>query len=565
MDDKQHREREGFFGAAKLVAGLTLLSRVMGMVRDIAITSLGATRANAAFVMAFQIPNLFRRLFGEGALAGAFVPVFTETGQKSGPDKAARLLANALGLLAVFLLALMLLIEFVLLVWSVVWPGEADRQLLIGLTAVMLPFMVTICLLALGSAALNCRKHFAYPAAAPMILNVLIIAAAVAVERSWEGQLPRQLYVIAASVTAAGIVQLAGVIWMLRRSGLPTRPRLRPVEPGIRPMLRLMAPMLLGLGFLQISPFFDSIIIWVFTASEPGSTNPLAVATQVQVYAAQRLYQFPMGVLAISLGVAVFPLLSLYAAREDIPSLRDSVNRAIRLSIMEGLATGTGMFVLAEPITRLIFRHGDFHEAQIPAAAFVLQMYCLGMWAYCAYQIFSRAFYAMKDTKTPLKVSCALMALNMALVVALIWTPLKAGAFGAATSLTASMSVVILAVILRRRLGRIGAGRIAVSIGRTVIACGAMAVVVAWLMAELRGATAWIVPNVIGVGPMLRDWVGLGAALHGEAAKNWVVVAVCVPSGAAVFFLTAWFLRAPELGELFGALRRARPAADLPA
>ena len=237
MSQSEHHEREHFFGAAKVMAVLTLGSRLMGMLRAMAIASLGATRSTDAFSLAFKIPNLFRRLFGEGALSAAFVPVLTETSEKEGPQKTSKLLANALGLLTLFLSCLLVVILAGLLIWEAFWPGGADRRLLVVLLALMLPFMVTVCLLALGSAALNCRGHFAYPAAAPILLNVIIIAAAVFLAPMVTRDVPGQLCVIAASVTVGGAVELAGALWMLHRHGFSLRMRLRPgffpfVEPG---------------------------------------------------------------------------------------------------------------------------------------------------------------------------------------------------------------------------------------------------------------------------------------------------------------------------------------------
>lgn len=544
--DSEHREREHFFNATKVIAALTLVSRVLGMVRDMAITSLGANRATGAFVMAFRIPNLFRRLFGEGALAGAFVPVFTETQEARGFQPAARLFTNAFGLLAVVLVGLLLATNLGLGAREVFSPGHWDRRHLVMLIALMMPFMVTICLLALCAAALNCRGRFAYPAAAPILLNVFIIAAAWGAAPLLTADLQVKLLIIAGAVVVAGVVQLAVALRLVRKDGFPMRSTLRPIEPGIRPMARMMAPMLIGFGFLQLAPFFDGIIIWVLTATSHDPTihifgrelvRPLAEGTQVQVYAAQRLYQFPMGVLAISLGVAVFPLLSRYAARGEMPSFRDSLNRALRLASMEGMAAGVGLFVLARPITGLIFRRGEFSGADVTASADVLEMYAVGMWAYCVYQILSRAFFALKMPKTPLVVSSCLVVAGIALVSVLVWLPqLGAGAFGLVAACTASLNAVILGAILRRRMGPFGGRKLALSALRSVAACALMAAAMYALLA----------------------WLG--------ARPDWLIVAVCVPVGAAVFFAAAWIMRAPELGELLGMLAerfRKKPARDV--
>jgi putative peptidoglycan lipid II flippase len=219
----------------------------------------------------------------------------------------------------------------------------------------------------------------------------------------------------------------------------------------------------------------------------------------------------------------VFPLMSRYASRGDTVNLRDSINRAVRLSIMEGLATGVGLFILAGPIITTIYARRKFTVADAEQAAFVLQMYVLGMWAYCSYQILARAFYACKDTRTPLRVSCCLAVVNLAMLLSLMWIPgFGPGAFGLSTSITFSLNTLILIWILRKRLGLLGGRKIAISIVRSLIACGAMAGVVYALRWYMNGM------------------------------RNLLILAVCIPTGAAVFLMVAWLLRAPELKELLG-------------
>ena len=535
MDGDAHREREHFFTGAKTIAAVTLLSRVLGLVRDMAITRLGATRMTDAFAFASKVPNLFRRLFGEGALSAAFVPVFTETVEQRGVDRGRALLANALGLLTLVLAGLLVVAGVGLAVWGLAFPGNWDRQLVLGLLAVMLPFTLTVCLLALASAAMNCRGHFAYPAFAPIVLNIFMIAAAVLAPRVLAGNVPAQLYLIAASVTVAGVVQLAGALWVLRRAGFAVRPTLRPVQPGIGTMLKTMLPMLLGLGFLQVSEVINDAIAWTLTETPASQTltllgwelrKPLQGGVLMRVYAAQRLYQFPMGVLAVSLGVAIFPLLSRYAARGDRESFRDSLNRALRLAMMEGLAAGVGLFVLADPIVRLLFqRPPRFTQQDAATTAFVLKMYVLGMWAYCTYQMFVRAFYSLKDTLTPMKTGCLLVVPNMVLFAGLLWVPaLGPGAYGVATAVTFAANTIILAALFRRRVGRFGGRKLAVSVGRSLAACAVMSAVIVLLERVLSGRS------------------------------DLLIVGVCVPAGFVAFVATAWLLRAPELGELLGAV-----------
>jgi putative peptidoglycan lipid II flippase len=528
------KEREHFFGAAKMVSIITLLSRIFGLFRDMGVTSLGANRSTDAYGLAFQIPNLFRRLFGEGALSSAFVPVFTETAEKSGFEKASKLLANAMALLAVFLLVIMLVVELGFCVAALL-PGPADRKLLFTLATIMFPYMVTVCLLALGSAAINCRGHFAFPAAAPIIFNIIGIIAAWWLAPVLKNNLPGQLVIVAISVILAGVIQLIAVLWLLHKSGFSIRLRWRPVEPGIKPILKLLTPILLGLGFLQISELLATIISWTLTATAASPDinifgwvlhRPLTPGVITRLSAARALYQFPMGVLAISLGVAVFPLLTRYAARNDIVNLRDSINRALRLALMEGFATGVGLFVLAGPIVKVIYARRNFSPADAAQAAFILQMYVLGMWSYCSYQILARSFYSLKDTTTPLKVSCYLVGINILMIVTMIWLPgLGAGAFGLSTALTFMINSGVLIYLLRKRLGQFGGRKVLASVVRGLIASAVMAAVVELLQWQMKDV------------------------------RNWIIVATCVPAGAIVFFAVAWLLNAPELAELRGQIK----------
>jgi putative peptidoglycan lipid II flippase len=297
-------------------------------------------------------------------------------------------------------------------------------------------------------------------------------------------------------------------------------------------VLKLLLPILLGLGFLQISELLATIISWNLTATELAPDinlfgwilhRPLTPGVITRVNAARALYQFPMGVLAISLGVAVFPLLTRYAARNDIVNLRDSINRALRLALMEGIATGVGLYILAGPIIKVIYARRNFSPADADQAAFVLQMYVLGMWAYCSYQILARSFYALKDTTTPLKVSCSLVVVNLLMLVTMIWIPqLGAGAFGLSTALTFAINAAVLAYLLRKRLGLFGGRKILISVTRSIIASAVMAAVI-----------------------YILEW-------YMGPVANWVIVLICVPTGAFTFLAVVWLMGAPEIGELRG-------------
>ena len=542
-----HHEREHFFGAAKVVAGLTILSRLLGLARDIAIWAFGATRMMDVFWTAFTVPNLLRRLFGEGALSAAFVPIFTEVAKTEGWGKARLVLANVTAWLALVLAGLLVLGELILGVWVLVAPGGADQQLLLHLLQIVLPFMVTICLLALGSAALNCKGHFAYPAFAPIILNLALISAAAVVHVGGLGDGWQGLFLLSGSVIVAGVVQVAGVWWLLSRAKLTAVLQLRPVMAETRRIAGLMLPMMIPLGLLQFSAFFDRFYALIMTATDSAPTlnlfgwhvdRPLQEGVVTCLYAANRLYQFPLGVLAISLATAVFPLFSRYAAANDMVSLRGATNRALRLSLFMGIPAGAALWALAGPVAEVICQHGKFGADNAGRVAAILQMYCLGMWAYFCNHILLRAFFAMKDTRTPLRISCGLAVLNIALVVVLVSTLRVGAAVGLATAITASINAVILVVVLRRRFGQLGLVEVGASLVRTIIAAVATAAGAAW---TFRVGAKWMGGLSENGGPA---WLGPAVALL-----------TAVAAGMAVFLIAVRMMGMPELGEL---LRKGR-------
>ncbi len=543
MNVDTHKEREHFFGAAKLVAAITILSRVLGLVRDIAIITFGANRLMDSFWTAFRVPNVFRRLFGEGALSAAFVPVFTAVSEAEGWQKARLVLANCLGILALLLAGLVLLLECALVVCLWLWPGDWDRVLLLQLIMLLLPFMFTVCLLALGSAALNCKGHFAYPAFAPILLNVFLIVGAFVAKRCFgTGDWP-SLFVLSVFVLLAGIVQLAGVFWLLATFKLAALPRLRPVDEEVKHIAALTLPMMVPLGLRQLSSLFDSFYAWFMTATAEAPTfrllgwelaKPLEPGVVTCLYASERLYNFPLGILAISLATAVFPLFSRYAARNDLPQLRRATNRAIRMSLFLGIPAGVALILLARPAVMLIYRHGEFTANDATRAGRILQMYCLGMGAYFWNHVLLRAFFAQKDIRTPLKISCFLAAANIILVAGLVFTPLKGSGIGLATAITATVNAVWLTWVLRRRWGQIGLRSILISIARVLVASGLMA------------AMIWLVQTT------LPQAVGREDTLLGRL----IVLAVSCITGAGVFLLATAVMRCSELGEL---LRRRQP------
>ncbi len=473
-----------FLGSARVIAVCTLVSRVTGLARDMLLNFYyGQGWVQDAFNYGFLIPNLFRRLFGEGALSAVFVPTFTEVLDREGRPAAWVLLGRVTGLMSLALAAVTILLELALLVVWLVAPGGAMRTLQLGLTAVMLPFMISICLLALFSSILNCLRHFTTPALMPIVLNLMNMFGVVVVGGWWlGGPLERQIHGVAWSVLAASAMQILIILPVLRRHGVRFRLSLDTSDPAIRGILRVFFPILLGQGILLISVFLDAQICTLLTRGPNDPTGfsvlgwsvlyPLKEGALSAVNNAQRLYQFPLGVLAISLATAAFPLFSLCASRGDLDGLRRSLAQSLRVAIYEGLPSGVILIVLAEPIIALLFEHGRFGPEQTVRAAAVLRWYGVGMAAFCCQHILLRGFYSLKDTLTPMWISCYLVILNLAISLALVWHPgIREAAFGISTSITSWLHVIISTWLLRRRMGgRIGAREVAASVARTAVA-----------------------------------------------------------------------------------------------
>jgi putative peptidoglycan lipid II flippase len=543
--------------SAKLIAVCTLLSRVTGLARDILLAqAFGLAWVQDAFSYAFQFPNLFRRLFGEGAMAPVFVPTFTKTLETEGRDAAWRLLARTFALMAVTLTVLIILIALVILVIGVFAPANPAkaeaRNLLLSLTALMLPFMLFICLLALLSSILNCVGSFVPAALAPILLNLCMIAGIAWLgPRLYPGQPQKQVYIVALTVLAAGVLQLVAILPALKANGIRLGWRLDTHDPTVRHMLRLLGPVALGQGVLAFGVFLDAQICAMLTHVQdtPATasffglafTYPLSEGALSAVTYAQRLYQFPLGVLVISLATAALPAFSRMAARGEWGAWAAEVRQSLRLAVFEGVLAGAMMIVLAEPLVRLLFQRARFTPEDTVRVGHVVVWYGIGLWAFCAQHIVLRAFYSVGDVRTPLRISMVLLPLNAAMNLLLVWVPgIREAAFAIATTTTAGLSVIVgLLILQRRKCGEVLDGGTLLALGKMVVA----------------GAAAGAA--VVLVHPYWMKVAGLAQRpLFTRSIETFGLLAL----GTGVFLAAAWVLGLHEL-ELLLARRRKKVAA----
>jgi putative peptidoglycan lipid II flippase len=530
-----------------VVSGLTLLSRLAGLARDAALAHvLGAQWVMDAYSMAFRLPNLLRQLLGEGALSAAFIPVFTGYLEKDGRAAANRFMSLMIVVLVTTLAALTLVGDGALLALRYLTEPGSKWHLIFGLSAVLFPFGIMVCLVALLQAALNCRHHFAMPALAPVVLNLFIIGGAVVAGLLISGDTVTQVYLIAGFILVAGLVEIAVQVPAMKWAGLVFRPVWDLHDAGLRRVLELLGPVIIAVGVVQINVFMDSLIANLLSPGPGGvgtfSIGPWEIAYPMQIGAASVLYygpliyQFPLGVFGIALATVVFPVLTQYAVRKDLVGMARTASHALRLTVFVGIPAGVGIILVCEPLVRLVFDHGKFAQAPdaVARTVWVASLFSLGIWSYSANHILNRAFYAMQEITTPRRVALMAAGLNFVCNLILVW-PMAEGGLALSTVISAIFQTAVLAWLLQDRCTHLEWRVIGASALRTLLAAAVMGVAV-W------AAVYWAAPLALEPGRKLYALQLFGG----------------IAIGGAVFFAAARLLGLTELGDL---LRRGpRPA-----
>ncbi|MEW6026274.1 MAG: murein biosynthesis integral membrane protein MurJ [Planctomycetota bacterium] len=466
--------KKNILSTAGVISACILLSRILGFLRDVLCTGFFGPVWDA-FIFAFQIPNLFRRLFGEGALSAAFIPTLSHYLNQKPFAEALRfiniIITLLFGLLSV-LAGLVILFTFVL-PWvapDFVQASKVFSPLFLKLLRIMIPYLPLICLVALLQAVLNSFKHFLMPALASVVLNICWIGGFIAagfINGSAESQ-PLQdklrpdyfgdeqkVMIIAWSVLIGGILEVLIQLPPLWKRKIIYKPEVSFRHPGLNEVLRLMGPTIIGLAVFQVNLFIDNVIaLWL--VPEPGAVSAL--------YYGNRLMQFPFSLIGISLATAVFPFLADYVAKNDIAGMFGELNKALRIALFVGLPASIGLMVLAEPVIHWsfysipasLFHIKAFTLDAVSRTTFVLFFYALGIWSYGAVQITNRAFYSLKDMVTPVKVGVGMVIGNFILNIILVW-PLKESGIALATTISSILNLMILLYILGKKSRSINA------------------------------------------------------------------------------------------------------------
>ncbi|MBB2201162.1 murein biosynthesis integral membrane protein MurJ [Gluconacetobacter tumulisoli] len=453
------------------VGGWTMLSRVLGLVRDqILAALLGAGPIQDAYQIAFRLPNMFRRLFGEGALNAAFVPLFSATLTAEGEEPARRFASETLSVLLTWLTLIAVAGEiFMPQVLRVIAPGfshEGTRYAMaVTLSRITFPYLVLICGAALVSGVLNGLHRFGVAAAAYVTFNVVGIAA-IFLLTPLTGDVARAS---AWGITASGVVQFGLLLVAARRAGF----RLTLVPPHLSARIRIligrMAIGCLGSGITQINLMVDTMI---GTLLPPGSVSLM--------YFADRVNQLPLGVLGAAAGTTLLPVLARHVTAEDVDSAHATQNRAIEYALILTLPSALALVVLAEPIMATLFGHGAFTARDAALSAQSLRAYAVGLPAFVLVKVLSPGFFARGDTATPVRIGMATLLLNFVLNLALM-RPLAHMGPPLASSIAATVNVVMLVVLLSRR-GALRVGGPTVSrVARMAVAAVSMVAVLAAL------------------------------------------------------------------------------------
>lgn len=505
--------------ATAAVALATVLSRVLGFARDALIAwYFGAGFSADAFLAAFRIPNLFRRLVGEGTLNSAFVPLLAEARWKGGDGEAGELFRSAVSRIALLLSAVcaagMLAAPWIV---RLLTPGFSAAKLDLTLTLVrwMLPYLVVGGVAALFMGALNVYGRFAAPALAPALLNVAMIG-------SLAGMAPfleRPVIALAVGLLIGGAAQLVLQAVLLGRCELRPRRPARRGHPALARMARFMLPAVLGGAAYHLNVLVGTML-----------ASLLAEGSVSYLYYADRLVEFPLGVAAMAAATAILPSLARDAAAGNLGALRATFEHAFRLVSCVTVPAAVGLILLGEPIVLLLFARGEFSTADARLTVQAVSYYALGLWAFAAVRIVVAAFFALQDSTTPVRAALAALAANLLLGVMLMG-PLAHGGMALATSLAAALNLALLLAALRRKLGGLDGRGIALGLVRSLLCAGLMA------------------PAVWGVARVTIHGPGQGTA--GLALG----LAASITAGAAVYLAAGLALGSPEVSGLLSALR----------
>lgn len=503
------------FKSSSLVSVMTLLSRVLGLVRDVMVAQYFGARADAFFV-AFKIPNFFRRLFAEGAFSVAFVPVLSEYKTQKTQVETQLLIARVSGVLGLLLLLVCVIAvlgsHYLAWVFAPGFHNDPDKfALTADLLRITFPYLAFISLAAFASSVLNSYGRFFAPAFTPVLLNLCLIFA-VLVMTQW---FLEPLFALAWGVLLAGAVQLLFLLPFVAHLGLLVRPRYQPKDEGVRRIGKLMLPALFGVSVSQINLLLDTLLA---SFLESGSVSWL--------YYSDRLNNLPLGIFAIAIGVVILPALSEKHASQQGEGFAKTLDWAVRMLFLLALPAALALIVLATPLMATIFYHGEITAYDVGKMSLSLQAYGSGLLAFMMIKVLAPGYYARQDTRTPVKIGIQAMVVNMVLNLALVF-PLQHAGLALATSLSAYFNVYMLYRGLRQQSVYQPQRGWTSFVLKALLANGSLLLFVWWLMGDAQQWLTWPVLErswhmalIVIAGVILYGLVLLAAGLRFRHIKG---------------------------------------------
>lgn len=495
-----------------VVALSTLCSRVFGLVRDILMAAyFGAARTADVFYISFMIPNLFRRLVAEGALTISFIPVYTESLIHEGEDRSMKLAQKVMTVQAVFMIAIIVAgIVFSPQIMKIFFGRNDSPEILslsINLTQLMFPYLFFVGFVAFAMGYLNSHRHFFAPAIAPVLLNVGMITGILFISRLFE----EPVYGVAVGVLIGGLLQLAIQIPYMIKEGFVFKISFDIKHPGIRKIFKMLTPALFGIAIYQINTLVSNMLA---TMIPEGSVS--------YIYYTTRLTELVLGVFIVSIGNVILPEMSRLTALDDSEKFKKLFSDSVSSALFLAVPATAALIAAGIPVISVIFMHGKFTYNDVVLTYYSLVSASFGIIFVAALRITTPAFYAMKDTKTPVISAGVSLVVNVVAGYLLMHTPLKHAGLTLANTISAIVQMGILLVLLNKKTGGIDMKRILISLMKFTIASAVMAALVVWI-----GSFA--------------DWE------RGSMLIKSIFLTVIIFSGGGVYFLICYMLRSDEM------------------
>lgn len=508
-----------------VVSLLTVASRVLGLMRDqLSGAVFGDNLLNSAFLTAFRLPNLFRRLLGEGALTAAFLPTLQDELHEHGRPGAFALLNKVVSWLAVVTGGLVL-VAMLLFRQSRLIPAQEDRWYLVAdLTVILFPYLAFICVAAAFNATLNVFQHFTEPTLSPIWLNLaMIFSLGGAAWYFAPGDMGTVLLLLCGGVLIGGFLQMAVPAVVLMRLGW--RPQFDLIlSPRVREIARLMTPGFFGTAIYQVNIYVASLL--AYSLNDSAGTL---------LFYSNRLMELPIGVFAVAVSTVVYPLIARHATERKFTELAEDYRRGVRLILIINLPAAAGLALLSGPIVRLLYEHGKFDAAAAQAMTPLLTLFAIGLPFFSITGLTVRAFYALKDTGTPVRIALVDFLVNLILSVSLMhWL----GAAGLVLASTAA--IIVQTLLLQRALVRKLPGMSLVPLWPTLVKVGVASFVM--------GVLVW------------GGWQIIGASVARPRFADALAVLGLIPVAVAAYAWLMWLLRVEGYDVLLAMLRRKRGA-----